>query len=143
MITTKKTHGLSYIEVIIALALFAIAMLALLPTLSQAGRNLSLAQDLYTSHLQAQRIMLTVRDALTDGVSPEQRVLGYAAGNFEFSVWISGQGAREFHSSGAPNAGVSVAGINMVAANHASTIVAVVWNHDGRVAGRAIGMMHL
>jgi len=138
----KKSKGFSYIEVILALALFAIAMLAIIPTLSQAGRNIVFAEDVYASHLQAQRIMLTVRDALIIGADPEQAVSQHIADGFEFSVWVFGQIAQEFHTLDVPAADASVVGINMDMANRASTIVVVVWGDDEQVAGRAIGMAY-
>ena len=138
----KKTRGFTYIEVIIALALFSIAMLAIVPTLSQAGHNITFAMEAYDGHLQAQRIMLTVRGALMDGADPEVRAIQHAPGNYEFSVWVFGRHAQEFHTVSEPDADVAVSGINMAMASRASTIVAVVWGEDGQVVGRAIGMVY-
>ena len=126
---------------IIALALFTIAMLAVIPTLSQAGRNMSFAIDAYDGHLQAQRLMLTVRGALTDGVNPQARAIQYVDGGFEFSIWIFGRYAQEFHSANRPDANAAVSGIN-TSPSHGSTIVTVIWCEDGRVLGRAIGMVY-
>ena len=138
----KKTQGLSYVEVIIAMALFAIALLAIMPTLSQAGHNMAFAQRAYTGHLQAQRMMLVVRDALMDGANPEAEATRYAAGDFEFSVWIFGQNAREFHSTQTADVSAAIAGKNTTMAGQASTIVAVIWCEDGHMTGRAIGMLY-
>ena len=140
----KKTKGFSYVEVIIAMALFAIALLAIIPALSQAGRNMQFAQEAYAGHLQAQRIMLDVRNALMeDDADLKAAVARYAASGFEFSIWVFGRGAQEIHSIGAPDADATVAGINIAMPNYASTIVVIVWNEDDRVAGRAIGMIYL
>ena len=139
---TKKTRGFSYIEVMIALALFAVALLAIIPMLSQAGRNMIFAEASYASHLQAQRTMLVVREALADGRNPQAAATGYAAGRFEFSVWIFGQGAQEFHTVNIPDANAAVTGINATMANQASTIIVVVWSDEGLLAGRAIGVLH-
>ena len=141
----KKTRGFSYIEVIIALALFAIALLALIPALTQAGRNMFFAERAYAGHLQAQRIMLVVRDALSNDASPgdtKAAALNHAAGNFEFSVWVFGQNAQSFHTINEPDASVAISGLNPTMANHASTIVVVVWGDEGQIMGRAIGMLY-
>ncbi|MCL2378779.1 MAG: type II secretion system GspH family protein [Defluviitaleaceae bacterium] len=138
----KKTRGFSYIEVILAMALFAIAMLAIIPTLSQAGRNISFAMEAYDGHLQAGRVMLTVREALINGTDPEEMAIQHASGRFEFSVWVFGRYAQEFHTIDEPDATVAVTGTNIAVTNHSSTIVAVVWGDDGQVVGRAIGMLY-
>ena len=142
----KNTRGFSYIEVLIAMALFAIAMLAVIPTLSQSARNMTYAQDAYAGHLQAQRMMLVVRDALTDNADVRVSAINYAANRFEFSVWISGRNAQEIHSSycvieGA-NASAVVTEINTTMSSHASTIITAVWCEDGHLLGRAIGMLY-
>jgi len=138
----KKTRGHSYIEMIIALALFAIAMLAIMPTLSQAGRNISFAMEIYDGYLQAQSTMLIVRDALLSGADPETRVLQHAAGNYEFSVWVFGRYAREFHTVYNPDVDAAVTGINMALSSRSSTIVAVVWCEAGHIIGRAVGVVY-
>ena len=140
----KKTRGFSYIEVMIAMALFAVAMLAVIPALSQAGRNMVYAEEAYTSHLQAQRIMLIVRDALIDGENPQSRVQEHVhPGAMGFSVWIFGRHAQEFHTVDAPDTANARPGdINVALAGQASTIVVVVWDADGHVSGRAVGMVY-
>ena len=142
----KKTRGFSYVEILIAMALFSIAMLAILPTLSQAARNLIFAHDNYSSHLKAQRIMLGVRDALMDDMNPEASAVIYAANRFEFSFWVQGQVTMEFHSDisifDGQNAVAAVMGKNSTMASNASTIIVVVWCEEGHIAGRAIGMLY-
>lgn len=143
----KNTRGFSYIEILVAMALFSIAMLAILPTLSQAGRNMSYARNAYSSHLQAQRIMLLVRDALKDGLNPDAVAVANVPDGYEFSFWVFGSNPREFHTSICPikseAAIVEIGGINSTIANQASTIVVVVWGDNQQVAGRAIGILYL
>ena len=137
----KKTRGFSYIEVIIALALFAIAMLAIIPALTQAGRNMQFAEGAYAGHLQAQRLMLVVRSSLANNRTPDEiraAAISYAAGDFEFSVWISGGGAQDFHTIDNLDVSVSISAV----ANNASVIKTIVWGDDGQIAGRAIGMLN-
>ena len=140
----KKTRGFSYIEILLALALFSIAMLALIPALSHAGRNMVFAQEEYDGHLQAQRIMLIVRDALIDGTDPKARVQAHMHhGAMDFSVWVFGRHAQEFHTTGAPDMADARPGdMNVALAGQASTIVVVVWDVDGHVSGRAVGMVY-
>ena len=134
----KKTRGFSYIEVLIAMALFAIALLAIIPMLAHAGRNMAYAQESHASHLQAQRLMLVVRDALTNGANPVSRASNYADGDFEFSFWVFGPNAQEFHSS----SDVAAATVTSTMTIQASTVIVVIWGEDGQVAGRAIGMLY-
>ena len=137
----KKSRGFSYIEVIIAMALFAIVMLAVIPVLSQAGRNMVFAEDAYTGHFQAQRIMLIVRDALIDGANPQARVED-SISDVDFSVWVLGRGGQEFHTVDDPGPGARIYDMNVAMDNRASVIVVVVWDADGRVSGRALGMIY-
>ena len=137
----KKSRGFSYIEVIIAMALFAIAMLAVIPVLSQAGRNMVFAEEAYTGHFQAQRIMLIVRDALIDDANPQARVAANVS-DVDFSVWVLGRGEQEFHTIYNPDADARIYEKNIAMGNRASVIVVVVWDADGRVSGRAVGMVY-
>jgi len=141
----KKTRGASYIEIIVAMALFAIAMIAIIPTLTQAARNMTFAQEAYAGHLQAQRVMLVVRDALSQNQNPSARAMAYVSDGFEFSFWVHGVGGHEFHSPGAPTGPGAVSqilGLNTTMANHSLVIVTVVWSGDGQLLGRAIGVLY-
>ena len=93
----KKTGGFSYLEVLIALALFAIVIIAIIPVLTQAGRNMIYAEKAYDAHLQAQRMMLVIRDALMDGQDPEISVVNYTEWDFEFSFWVDGVGTHSIN----------------------------------------------
>jgi hypothetical protein len=132
-------------EVLISLALFAIVLVAALPTLSHAGRNLAYAQDGHAAHLRAQSVMLLVRDALADGVAPETVIHDYSneRDGFPYTVWINGGagGDRVFTSPGAPSAALSMDGIALF--SNRSVIYVVVWNEHGHVAGRAMGFVRL
>ena len=121
-----------------AMLLFSIAMLAIIPALTQAGRNMAHAQWAYAGHLQAQRLMLAARDALDNGQCPIAAASQHA--NAPFSLWIYGANTVEFHCQDAPEAENTVTGVTAAMANNASTIIVIVWGEDGQVAGRAIGM---
>ena len=142
----KKTRGFSYIEVIIALALFAIAMLAVVPALAQAGRNMQFAEGAYSGHLQAQRIMLVVRDELTDDnatpATTKAAAITHADGDFDFSIWVFGRNAQSFHTIEEPDIDVAISGLTPTISSQTSTIIAVVWGDEGQILGRAIGMLY-
>ena len=143
----KKNGGFSYVEIIIALALFAVVVVAVFPALLQAGRNLAYAQEHYISHLSAQNIMLAVRDALVDGVDPEAVAEEYAAklGVNYFSVWVFGAVNVEIHgqNSHLPGAGVDVLNMPEIMTAHSGLIISVIWNEYGNIAGRAVGVASL
>ena len=136
----KKRGGFSYMEVLIALALFAIALTAVFPSLLQAARNMEFAEGYYRSHLLAQGMMLVVRDSLVDG-SPQVAAADFATANEveRYSVWIFGQRAGYFSYGGVLQANVTLTG--GAVAGH-STIVVVIWSEDGNMAGRAVGVLY-
>ena len=138
----KRAAGISYVELVVAMALFAIALLAIIPTLSQAAQNMVYAQDAYVGHLQAQRVMLVVRDALYGGESPISSATQYVGEAFDFSFWVFGTGAVEFHSAQGWDADVAISGLSTTMAAHSQTIKAIVWGEYGQVLGRAIGMLY-
>ena len=141
----KKTRGFSYLEVLIAGALFAIALLAVIPVMSNAARNMIYAQEAYAGHLQAQRLMLVIREELlTENPTPQSRAVSYARGEFNFSVRILGRYANAFHSTPPPHdIEINITGLNPTIRNHASTIVVAVWCDEGQIKGRAVGMIFI
>lgn len=136
----KKKRGFSFVEIIIAMAIFAIAMLAVIPVLSQAARNMVFAQETAAGYHDAQRLMLVIRDAINDDINTEALAINYVAGRFEYSVWIKGQNENTFSSSNASSADIVVTGINPNISTRISTIIVVVWGDDDIIIGRAIGM---
>jgi len=137
--SNKHCKGLSYLEVLIALALFAIVLAAVLPSLLQARRNMEIASSFYRGNLQAQGMMLAVRDAIAIGNNPQLAASHYAFDHnvMLYSVWIFGSNPLYFSSNGAPEANADIAtGI----AGTTSTIVIAVWNEDGNMTGRAVGV---
>jgi len=137
----KKTAGFSYLEILIALALFAIVLIAIVPALTQAGRNMVYAEGAYDSHLQAQRVMLVVRDALIDNADPVVATSSFI-GSIDFSFWVRGQNGINFHPRGEPEVDIAAIGSNYTINYQANTIIVVVWSEDGYIAGRAIGMLY-
>ena len=126
------------------MALFAIALLAIIPAMQQAGRNMIYAQEAYTGRLQAQSLVLVVRDAIANSENPETRATQHAAGNFEFSFWADG---IWFHSKGDemtdyPEVTLVLNSFSAVIESQASIIVTVVWSEDNKMAGRALTVMY-
>jgi len=132
----NNQRGFSYIEILIALAVFAIALVAILPVLSQASRNLSYAQNTYIAHLRAQSLMLTIRDTLAANADPEP-----VTRDFPFTVWLIGgtAGDRSFSTPGAPPAHVDVSGFAYF--GNRTLILVTVWNEHGNKAGQAMGFV--
>jgi len=141
----KRRGGFSYIEILIALALFAIMLIAVLPMLFQAGRNMRFAESNYRNHLLAQGMMLAVRDALVDGASSENAASIYASEHdIEFySVWIFREHGvlRSFY--GVSKANVSIIDGVALVTDNSYVVIAAIWNEDGNMTGRAIGVAHL
>ncbi|MCL2500704.1 MAG: hypothetical protein FWE90_10290 [Defluviitaleaceae bacterium] len=144
-----KTSGYSYIEVLIAVALFAIALAAILPTVYQSGRNMAYAHDGYQAHLHAQNLMLAVRGELETGVPStaltraETVAHAYASerDGVSFTVWlIDGEGGYIFRSPCAPDADADIIGDSTTRHNR-TVIVVAVWNGNSNVAARAIGFV--
>ena len=144
------SRGFSYIEMLMALALFAIVLAAVLPTLAQAGHNMAYARSSYAAHLQAHNLMLAVRDTLA-ALPPPQRgcdyevahVAGHAAhgvaaaqGIGGFSIWLDDALLVAHH---APEAAMYVTGFNMLGSRYLVTVV--VWDANHNPAGRAMGVL--
>jgi len=145
-VSTKKCAGFSYMEVIIAFALFGIVLIAVLPSISQAIRNMAYAQSHYTSHLAAQSIVLAVRETLA--VNQDLQTLQTVVENYAYMLGITyytiqifcpiSMSTISFYSAGVPNIDISLAG--SVGVIDMPTIIVVIWNVYGHIAGRAVGM---
>jgi len=132
----KKTGGgFSYLEVIIAMAVFSVLLMAVLPLVAQARRNMTYAREGYAAHLAAQNIMHSVRDA--DGVVP---VSMYAE---TYSVWIFDENGTEEIFFASPCAPPSSAFLDADTTflDGTRTIIVAVWHTSGNnhIVGRAIG----
>lgn len=129
------------------MALFTIMLMAVLPMLLQAGRNMRFAESNYRDHLMAQGMMLSVRDALLDGAPPRYAASMYASSHgVEFySIWILEEQMvwLEFNSYGTPEAIISLTGGVAPTASDSHVVIAAIWNEDGNITGRAIGVAHL
>jgi len=152
---TKKHGGFTYVEILIAFALFSILLMTVILMLGQAGRNMAFAQEGHSTHLAAQSLMLVVREALedasaSDAINPSTssailatviEEYAFRRGIENYSIWI--MGGAEFHSPNAPEANITFtgsAGINI--SGHATMIITIVWNEYGYIAGRAIGVVN-
>jgi len=138
--TDKNNSGLSYIEVIIATAMFVVVLGVVFATISQATRNMHTAETHAAAHRHATGIMLAVRDAANaraeaDASNPAPLITAAdaTAARFDvehFTVWIdgvflTGENWGHSHPSGYfPNGIITVA----------------VWCDNERIIGRAVGM---
>jgi len=109
-------------EMLVALAVFGVLMMVILPVLGQAGRNLAFAQSAYRAHLAAQSIMLAQRDSF-DG---NQTAADLGVTHFEILTHSVDPQFFELH------------GFPFVPG--AEVIVVIVYDENGRIAGRAIGV---
>ena len=150
--------GASYIELTVALGLFAILLLAVLPLLTASGRNLAAAQQGYEAHLAAQGIMLAVRDSARV-TSPAALQLAtsetaaasaaYRANTDMYRVWVlatGGAGLDEllftFGSDYAPDVDASLSGLATLDFTGSGRVVLVaVFNEHLHIAGRAVGFV--
>jgi len=147
----KKRGGFSYVEILIAMALFAIMLMAVLPLLLQAGRNMGFAESNYRNHLLAQGMMLAVRDALLhDALLDDASSLGAVASTYAdnheielYSVWIFDERRIQVGFYGASKADVFLGDEVMPLTDNSYVIVAAIWNEYGNITGRAIGIAHL
>ena len=139
MSNTKSRAGFSYMEILIALALFAIALVAVLPTLLQAGRNLEYAESYYRGHLVAQEIMLTARDALQSDTEYPVFMLRDAS---YYRVWFRGEINTELYSPGAPVTAIDLRNELAPLTGHNTAIIVAVWNSERNLIGRAFGMVN-
>jgi len=148
--------GLSYMELVMALALFAIALATAFPAVSQAARNMRYAHFNYMAYQSANTMMLSVRDAIGDGGSIEiwQNVARNLAADNDvgyFSIWVSGGQSMEFHCNGSHTHALGASCITeafgyasapLPATFHANgfTVVVAIWCDDGHLMGRAVGL---
>jgi type II secretory pathway pseudopilin PulG len=89
--------GITYIETLIALAVFCIALMPLLSGLYGAYRNAAYAKEEYEAHLQAQQLMVTARDAFEQNADASEAIETYTVRLSHYGVWvdnvlIAGQG---------------------------------------------------
>jgi prepilin-type N-terminal cleavage/methylation domain-containing protein len=138
----KLCGGFSYVEILVALSLFGILIMAALPLLNQAGRNLAFAEDGYEAFLGAQGIKLAVRD--TGLLSPADAALAAsdAAARFgigTYRVWIFSENADIAEAFGESFGSACAPEITAELSGDLSVIVVVVWNEDMFVTGRAVG----
>ena len=137
----NRVCGLTYAEVVIAAVFFVIAALMVIPAFANANRNMVFAHESYVAQQQAQSVLLIVRDGLTTGSPiPAVYVYAYENGGFPFSIWVRGSHTITYHSLGAP-ANVPDPYVEELPSPLLSPIVIAVWCEDGRMLGRAMGVL--
>jgi hypothetical protein len=124
------------------MAIFLIALAAVFPILSQAGRNLAFAQDGYAAHLRAQHLMLLVRETLPNDPTAIAQQYSSERGSFPFTAWLIGGGTILLEISNLEELDMKPAAIDPFGLNafdNRTAIVVAVWNEHGNLAGWAIG----
>ncbi|MCL2372329.1 MAG: hypothetical protein FWC78_02885 [Defluviitaleaceae bacterium] len=137
---TNTSAGFSYIEIVMAVALFLLLAAMAAPAINQGVRNMEFAQSRHGAHLAANGLMLAVRDAVAAGQDANTAALQAAARHdaSSFRVWVIGSNPREIASPGAPSAAVDA--IITGAQPMGSVVVAIIFDAEGNVAGRSVGM---
>ena len=130
----KQNAGFSYVEVIVATALFVILLASALSLITAAARNAERAESLYETHLAANSLMQVTRDNIT---SPDlasnisSRALDMDIQNY--TIWVIKD--NQIFTFGdifydMPNVSGSFSG---------DLIIAVIRDDDGEMIGRAVG----
>ena len=144
----KRRGGFSYVEILVALGLFAIMLVAVLPMLLQAGRNMRFAETHYKDHLLAHAIMLDVRDDLLDGMPPQLAALNASTHTANrdaalYFIRIYDASKNGFDNPGnVPGVQLSLDGETLPVAADGYIIIVSIWSIlDERyiITGRAIG----
>ena len=157
----KPQGGFSYLEILIAGAVFAVVSVVAIQSVLQAGWNLALAERNHAAHLGAQHVMLGVRDFVTDeamtyGITNishhdfSEAVSTYASlnGLDRVSVWIRGAVHLEVHFSegfaisDAPIFSTAFSDTRAAFIGHSAAIYVITWNEHGHISGYAVGVAH-
>jgi len=155
----RANAGVSYIELTVALTLFAVLLLAVLPLLTASARNMAAARHGYEAHLAAQSIMLAVRDSArtTSPAALTPTIAEAAAANAAYRtdvnmyrVWVFASGNASydeilftFGSYYAPDEDASFAGLaTLDFTGNGRVILVAVFNEHLHMAGRAVGVFN-
>lgn len=143
-----RTGGFTYVEMIIALAVFCIALAPLFPAISQARRNADYARETYRAQCDANEMVLIVKNALEKNKSPVEVVAEHMSALTNppaaYGFWVRyADGAKadiSYTTVSAPALSVQT-DVSPAGLTGTGVIIAVVWDADGHPAGRAVGMV--
>jgi len=138
---------MSYAEIIIAMAIFCIAMLPVLPALSMAGHNASRSAEAYKARLAAEGIMFAAREAAASGREPAAYVGAYVssldAAPFAWGFWVFDEkGALLTHGADGFEAGYASASsdlFSIAGSTFGFVVVAAAVIGEGGPAGHSAG----
>jgi type II secretory pathway pseudopilin PulG len=138
-----KRGGFTYIEVIIALAVFMITLAVVFPTLMQASRSLRVAQEGYEAHLYAQNMMLIVREAVAQGHNPNVVAFAYSfeRNQFPFTIWLVQEGEITSEISNINKPMGTIDPMGFVSFYDRITIIVALWNEQGNLISWAVGFV--
>lgn len=123
-------------EVLVALALFAMLLTVTLPAVLQSARNQNLAEERYTHQLAAQAVMLAVRDAAIAGECVRDAAQSIPLYEIWYGVWVFNGSEYIFYYPQAPHTSISI-----TTAIPYGIVVVAVFNEYGEMAGRAVGVL--
>ena len=128
MCKIKLKNGFTYIDVVVAMAIFSIAAMAVFAVLSQSFNNMNIARERHEAHLSAQSIMLIARDSVNPDLSDFNN----------YTVWIIGDNIIYITDKDNPG---HVPDVNIISPlAYGTMIIVIVWDANGNIAARAKGM---
>ena len=144
----QKKNGFSYMEVLVALALFIIVFLASLPLMLSIGQNIGAAERHGQKNLAATGIGLAVRDIINEsGGITKSAIIGFANRFYvqNYSVFVlRPDGAHALGSpfhSGESGGSISIGGFSHFVKNNNSLVVVVLVRNDfDVVVGKSVQM---
>lgn len=134
----QKNGGLSYMEVVIALALFCVMTIPLFPGLMQARKNANYARQTYQAQLAANQLAQTLKGTLARGEDPQPAADACATGSgFACAFWVTDMDGVVLHSyatEDAPEweADTGHTGPGLIGIEDGRIIIAAVWSGEGR-----------
>ena len=137
----KNHKGFSYVEILVALGLFALMLGATLPLIFQAGRNMNFSETSYANHLLAQEKLDIVRAAIIQQQSIDAQVASFAYANeiYAFGVWVFGAISHEFIADTMPQLMPQIQITYAGCGAGGATVIVVICDRNGNISGRAVG----
>ena len=123
----KQKNGFTYIDVIVAAAIFSIAAISIFAVLNQSFRNMNIAKERHMAHLNAQSIMLIARDNASPNLSSFN----------DYTIWFIDNNIRYITDMNDPG---PVPSFNANMLYNGTMIIVIIWDKHGNIAARAKGM---
>ena len=138
----KYTGGFSYIEMLVAMGLFLLVLLAVLSFTAATGQNLRTAREIYQKSLAANGIALYVRDMLLRYQEINKDSIHHAANRFSikyYAVYIFDANGNNILGTHENNKPVFVYGFDELALSKGGFVIFVVTKNSSlHPVGRAV-----